>query len=158
MHLILSLRPCAIASMCDMYTYKATNATLLIILSRPLRGSSISVELHPISNASLLMLRSNTYHPKSGQAGCARTWSLYKFVSITVSAAVADMYPRRSNEPPGAVGGRYGSGCFHFSSRFSVSWISACSSPSVQFLMADAMHYGKGVVRMVDAPSAAWAL
>jgi hypothetical protein len=29
--------------------------------------------------------------------------------------------------PPGAVGGRYGSGCFHFSSRASVSLISSCS-------------------------------
>lgn len=26
------------------------------------------------------------------------------------------------DKPPGAVGGRYGSGCFHFSSSFSVSW------------------------------------
>lgn len=28
-------------------------------------------------------------------------------------------------EPPGAVGGLYGSGCFHFSSKASVSWRSA---------------------------------
>lgn len=36
------------------------------------------------------------------------------------------VYPEvHNNEPPGAVGGRYGSGCFHFSSRFSVSLISS---------------------------------
>ena len=29
---------------------------------------------------------------------------------------------RSLDKPPGAVGGRYGSGCFHFSSNFSVSW------------------------------------
>ena len=52
-------------------------------------------------------------------------------VSPAVSAAGADMYPRCSNEPPGAVGGRYGSGCFHFSSSNSVSLISSYAEASV---------------------------
>jgi hypothetical protein len=36
------------------------------------------------------------------------------------SESVAD------DSPPGAVGARYGSGCFHFCSRFSVSLIKSC--------------------------------
>jgi hypothetical protein len=57
-------------------------------------------------------------------------------VSITVSAAVPEMYPRCSNEPPGAVGGRYGSGCFHFSSSDSVSLISSYGEASAWVLRA----------------------
>ena len=34
--------------------------------------------------------------------------------------------------PPGAVGGQYGSGCFHFSNNFSVSFSSACTIPPGQ--------------------------
>ena len=49
-------------------------------------------------------------------------------VSIVMSAADAEKYPGHvSNEPPGAVGARYGSGCFHFSSKLSVSLIKSCA-------------------------------
>ena len=47
-----------IAAMRDMY-YQATRALPPIAL-HPLTGSSISVELHPISNASLVIQRRST--------------------------------------------------------------------------------------------------
>lgn len=65
----------------------------------------------------------NTYDPVWDRVGCARTWSLDILSAYVVSAAGPDMYPGLFNKPPGAVGGRYGSGCFHFSSKFSVSLI-----------------------------------
>lgn len=47
-------------------------------------------------------------------------------ISNAVSAAEPEMYPGTRDAPPGAVGGRYGSGCFHFSSKFSVSLMRSC--------------------------------
>lgn len=56
---------------------------------------------------------------------CVRTLSLVGAVSDWNARSV----PR--DIPPGAVGGLYGSGCFHFSSSFSVStkrtWLAAVS-------------------------------
>lgn len=66
-----------------------------------------------------------TYDPKLDRAGCAHIWSLYASVSISPSAAGPEKYPSRLDEPPGAVGGRYGSGCFHFSNKPSVSLMSS---------------------------------
>lgn len=60
-----------------------------------------------------------TYGRDRVEASSARTWTLLPSVLRPVFASHVE------GIPPGAVGGRYGSGCFHFSSRFLVSAMSA---------------------------------
>jgi hypothetical protein len=56
-------------------------------------------------------------------AGFFRTWNL----EITASGKPSNnVLGQAGCLPPGAVGGLYGSGCFHFSSSFSVSLNSIC--------------------------------
>jgi hypothetical protein len=73
------------------------------------------------------------------------------------------MYIQRGNQPPGAVGGRYGSGCFHLESRASVSLINACRMDQLgrsrlSQRVLDVVLAGNGVIGGVgNAPSAALA-
>lgn len=55
---------------------------------------------------------------------CVRTWSLDSIVRNPCTKTLESIVP------PGAVGGLYGSGCFHFSSSFSVSMNRTCPSLS----------------------------
>jgi hypothetical protein len=90
---------------------------ILPSLQNHLRGSCDTLVHSPY----LVDRKKRTHDPESGMASCARTWSLS---CVSTSAASPDASP---NSPPGAVGGRYGSGCFHFSSSASVSLMSSCN-------------------------------
>lgn len=60
--------------------------------------------------------------------GAGRLRSYLEPVSVSRVRGRSEKVAKSS--PPGAVGGRYGSGCFHFSRRFSVSLIKSCARVS----------------------------
>jgi hypothetical protein len=67
--------------------------------------------------------RCRTYDLGSVRVGCVHISTLHDALVHPRTAVTLD------HIPPGAVGGLYGSGCFHFSNNCSVSSINACASP-----------------------------
>lgn len=61
--------------------------------------------------------------------GAVSSVSFWRLLSTALSSHSRSRFGtgklRSYLDPPGAVGGLYGSGCFHFSSKASVSWKSA---------------------------------
>lgn len=68
----------------------------------------------------------DTYREVRAGEGFARIWSLEYNVRQTEDNTVIIISPLFVFIPPGAVGALYGSGCFQFSSNFSVSCSNIC--------------------------------
>ena len=89
---------------------------------------SYEAELRAVSRSAGSQ-RLYTYGPIWVEGYFFRTSSL-----LSISASYSSSSRIRAQIPPGAVGGLYGSGCFHFSNKASASSISAFSSVKFPYI------------------------
>lgn len=83
-----------------------------------------------------------TYDPISVLEDFSRTLTLFRRVRMNTSSCRP--ISCICNVPPGAVGWVYGSGCFHFSSSFSVSFNNACKGSEISQWGGASANFSEG--------------